>query len=80
LGAGTYLSTPPPRKKGKERMRRAIFVLTLVAALVFACAGVVLAQQQERTAPSPSQGDTPPKTPTEKIPDTYIVVFSKTMR
>jgi subtilisin family serine protease len=58
-------------------MRRAIFVLTLVAAMVFACAGVVLAQQQERTAPSPSQGDTPPKTPTEKIPDTYIVVFDE---
>jgi aqualysin 1 len=54
-------------------MRRAIFVLTLVAAMVFACAGVVLAQQDRST---PSNGATPPKLPTEKIAGQYIVVLN----
>jgi aqualysin 1 len=54
-------------------MRRAIFVLTLVAAMVFACAGVVLAQQDRST---PSNRATPPKLPTEKIAGQYIVVLN----
>src|SRR5215210_6059303 len=57
-------------------MRRALFLLSLVAALVFACASAVLAQQQDRTAPTSSERGTPPKTPTEKIADQYIVVLN----
>ena len=54
--------------------KRAVLLLTVVAAMLLAFSGVVLAQQ-ERTAPASSQGGTPPKTPTEKIPDSYIVVL-----
>lgn len=41
--------------------------------MLLASTGVLLAQ--ERTDPSASQGGTPPKTPTQKIPDNYIVVL-----
>ena len=55
IGGGTYLSFyPAPAKERKKRMRRALFLLTLVAAMVFACAGVVLAQAR---APDTSQLD-----------------------
>lgn len=49
-------------------MRRAILSLTLVATVLLACTGVVMAQA---AAPSSS----PPQTSAEKIPNSYIVVF-----
>ena len=48
-------------------MRRAVLLVTMAGAMLLALGGVVLAQQQG--------GGAPPKTPTGKIPDTYIVVF-----
>jgi len=62
-------------------MRQVLLLLTLVGAILLAFSGVVLAQQ-ELTEPdaSPgdsSQGDSAPKTPTAKIPNTYIVVFDE---
>ena len=63
-------------------------MLTLVGALVLACSGVVLAQatddestdgsteeETEATTPSGSSEGNPPKSPNERIPDQYIVVF-----
>ena len=52
-------------------MRRALFLLTLVAAMVFACAGVVLAQQGERTTPERGQQSAQD----DVIPNRYIVVL-----
>ncbi len=49
-------------------MGRTLLLLTMVGAMMLAFGGVVLAQQQ---------GGAPPKTPTDKIPDTYIVVFEE---
>jgi subtilisin family serine protease len=65
-------------------MRRAFLLLTLVAATVFACAGVVLAQQAEDRTTSGSEEkestasdeNAPPKTPKKPIPDNYIVVLN----
>ena len=65
-------------------MRRAFLLLTLVAVTVFACAGVVLAQQAEdrKTSGSEEKDSTasdenaPPKTPKKPIPDNYIVVLN----
>jgi subtilisin family serine protease len=50
-------------------MRRAVLLVTMVGATLLAFGGVVLAQQQG--------GGAPPRTPTDKIPDTYIVVFDE---
>src|SRR5215204_6006683 len=67
-------------------MRRVLFLLALVAAMVFACAGVVLAQQgEERTKASGSEKqestasdeNAPPKSPEKPIPDNYIVVLNE---
>lgn len=66
-------------------MRRAFLLLTLVAATVFACAGVVLAQQAEDRTTSgaeekesaASDENAPPKTPKKPIPDNYIVVLNE---
>lgn len=49
-------------------MRRGILLLALVAAVLLACTGVVLAQAT--TPPG-----TPPQAPAAKVPDSYIVVF-----
>src|SRR3989337_15430 len=54
-------------------MRRSILLLMLAGAMLLACAGVVLAQSPG--ASDPWQGGTPPETPTDKIPDRYIVVL-----
>jgi aqualysin 1 len=53
-------------------MRRSILLLMLAGAILLACAGVVLAQSPG--ASDPSRG-TPPETPTDNIPDRYIVVL-----
>ncbi len=53
-------------------MRRVSLLLTVVAAIVLAFSGAVLAQQ---TTPGSSRGGAPPETPTDKIPDRYIVVL-----
>src|SRR5215210_6113958 len=50
-------------------MRRTVLLITMAGAMLLAFGGVVLAQQQG--------GGAPPKTPTDKIPDTYIVVFEE---
>ena len=55
-------------------MRRTVLLLTMVGAMLLAFGGVVLAQG---APPDASQGGAPPKTPTDKIPDTYIVVFDE---
>jgi subtilisin family serine protease len=47
-------------------------LLTVVAAVVLAFSGAVLAQQ---TTPGSSRGGAPPETPKDKIPDRYIVVL-----
>ncbi len=61
-------------KKGNEKVRRTTLLLTLVAAVLLAFSGVVLAQQ-ERT--KSSNGATPPKLPTGKIAGQYIVVLNE---
>ncbi len=57
-------------------MRRALLLLTLVAAMVFACVGVVLAQQGgERTTPDDPEQRTPPESANPSTQDRYIVVL-----
>src|SRR3990170_3914932 len=55
-------------------MRRTILLLTMVAAVLLAFSGVVLAQQDRTT---PSNGATPPQLPTGKIAGQYIVVLNE---
>ena len=55
--------------------KKAVLLLTVVAAMLLACTGVVLAQST--TPNDTSSRGTPPKTPTAKIPNTYIVVFNE---
>ena len=55
-------------------MRRSVLLLTMVGAMLLAFSGVLLAQS---APPDASQGGAPPKTSTDKIPDTYIVVFDE---
>ncbi len=56
--------------------RRATLLLALAGAVLFACAGVVLAQPTTTKSASPEQaaGDTNPE---RVIPDNYIVVFKE---
>jgi subtilisin family serine protease len=57
-------------------MKRAILLVTvMVMAAVVACSGVALAQQDRTT--SDTSRSTPPRTPTAKIENTYIVVFEE---
>jgi subtilisin family serine protease len=56
-------------------MRRTLLLLALMAALLLACTGVVLAQS---TNPTNSQSDSPKKTKKEKISGSYIVVLNDT--
>jgi subtilisin family serine protease len=63
--------------------KRAILLLTVLAAMLLACAGVVLAQTitppdtttPETTTPTTSQSEAPKKTPKKKISGSYIVVL-----
>ncbi|MBA3472644.1 MAG: S8 family peptidase [Rubrobacter sp.] len=62
-------------------IRRIGLLITVLGAMLLACTGVVLAQQT--TGPDASQRTTPsspPKTPTNKIPDQYIVVLKDDAR
>ena len=66
-------------------MRRAILLLTLVGAMMLACAGVVLAQstdeETDATAPEEdTKGGNPPRSATAKIPGQYIVVLNDDVR
>jgi len=54
-------------------MRKTILLVTLIAAVLLAFSGVVLAQNT--STPDASRG-TPPKTPKDKIADRYIVVLN----
>jgi hypothetical protein len=59
-------------------LKRTVLLFTLVAALMFALAGVVLAQQTstpEETMTPPASSSDAPDTPEKKIPDSYIVVL-----
>ncbi len=53
-------------------MRRTLLLLTMVGAMLLAFSGVLLAQG---APPDASQDAGPPKTPTGKIPDQYVVVL-----
>ncbi len=53
-------------------MRRTLLLLTMVGAALLAFSGVLLAQG---APPDASQDAGPPKTPTGKIPDQYVVVL-----
>src|SRR5919205_1176263 len=54
-------------------MRRAVLILTLMGAMLFACTGVVLAQT---TTNAPASAQEPPKGAKGVIPDNYIVVLN----
>ena len=59
-------------------MRRSVLLLTMVGAMLLAFSGVLLAQG---APPDASQGAAaPPKTPTGKIPDQYVVVLNDDVR
>src|SRR5215211_4889673 len=60
-------------------MRRTVLLLTMVGAMLLAFAGALLAQE-EAPPPGASQGADPPKTPTGKIPDQYVVVLKDDVR
>jgi hypothetical protein len=56
-------------------LKRTLLLLTLVGAVLLACSGVVLAQQ-DRTAPDTAlQDDTVKEASTDKIPNRYIVLL-----
>ena len=61
-------------------MRRVLFLLALVAAMVFACAGVVLAQQGSQTPDNQDKATSDPAERStgkagERVPGKYIVLF-----
>jgi hypothetical protein len=61
-------------------MRRALYLFALIAALVFACAGVVLAQQGSQTPDNQEKNTSDPAERStgkggERVPSKYIVLF-----